>query len=731
MHAKTADNEIVAHETAGGIGVERRRSAIPYKGAIEAYVDALNERRGAVFSSNYEYPGRYTRWDTAIVDPPVAITANGRVMRVEAMNARGVVLLRPILDTVKALAEVTVTAASEKRLDLRIAEPQGVFTEEERSRMPSVFTVLRAIVGLFFSEEDANLGLYGAFGYDLAFQFDPVAYKLKRPDDQRDLVLFIPDEICVVDHYAARAWVDHYDFICGGSSTHGLDRATPAVRFEPAQSTPPRGDHVPGEYAKLVERAKESFKRGDLFEVVPGQTFYERCLTQPSEIFRRLKAINPSPYSFFINLGENEYLVGASPEMFVRVSGRRIETCPISGTIKRGEDAISDSEQILKLLNSKKDESELTMCSDVDRNDKSRVCEPGSVRVIGRRQIEMYSRLIHTVDHIEGRLRDGMDAFDGFLSHAWAVTVTGAPKLWAMRFIEENEKSPRAWYGGAVGMMHFNGDMNTGLTLRTIRIKDGVAQVRAGATLLFDSNPEEEEAETELKASAMIAAVRDAQKSNAVVEEQPAARVGDGVSILLVDHEDSFVHTLANYFRQTGATVSTVRTPVAEEVFDRVKPDLVVLSPGPGTPQDFDCKATIAKARKRQLPIFGVCLGLQALAEAYGGTLRQLRIPMHGKPSRIRVSKPERIFSGLPKEVTVGRYHSIFADPERLPDDFLVTAETEDGVIMAFEHKKEPVAAVQFHPESIMTLGHNAGMRMIENVVTHLANRNRGRRGNY
>jgi anthranilate synthase len=676
MNAKIADSEIFQHETAGGIVVERVRHLTAYKGAIETYIDVLNERRGAVFSSNYEYPGRYTRWDTAIVDPPVVITSRQRTMRIEALNARGVILLRPILDTVQALGEVTVDTSTQDRIELTIAEPTGTFTEEERSRMPSVFTVLRAIVGLFFSEEDANLGLYGAFGYDLAFQFDPIQYKLKRPETQRD--------------------------------------------------------HNPGEYAKLVERAKDSFKRGDLFEVVPGQTFYERCHTAPSEIFRRLKTINPSPYSFFINLGENEYLVGASPEMFVRVNGRRIETCPISGTIKRGEDAISDSEQILKLLNSKKDESELTMCSDVDRNDKSRVCEPGSVRVIGRRQIEMYSRLIHTVDHIEGRLRDGMDAFDGFLSHAWAVTVTGAPKLWAMRFLEENERSPRAWYGGAIGMMHFNGDMNTGLTLRTIRIKDGVAEIRAGATLLFDSNPEEEEAETELKASAMIAAVREAQKSNHVAEERVAAKVGEGISVLLVDHEDSFVHTLANYFRQTGATVSTVRSPVADDIFDRVNPDLVVLSPGPGSPQDFDCKATIDKARKRELPIFGVCLGLQALAEAYGGTLRQLRIPMHGKPSRIRVSKPERIFSGLPKEVTVGRYHSIFADPERLPDDFLVTAETEDGVIMAFEHKKEPVAAVQFHPESIMTLGHNAGMRIIENVVTHLAGKHKkARRSNY
>ncbi|TIY05154.1 MAG: anthranilate synthase component I, partial [Mesorhizobium sp.] len=198
------------------------------------------------------------------------------------------------------------------------------------------------------------------------------------------------------------------------------------------------------------------------------------------------------------------------------------------------------------------------------------------------------------------------------------------------------------------------------------------------------------------------------------------ARVGDGVNILLVDHEDSFVHTLGNYFRQTGANVSTVRTPVPDEVFDRLKPNLVVLSPGPGTPKDFDCAATIKRARARDLPIFGVCLGLQALAEAYGGELRQLHVPMHGKPSRIRVSKPGIIFSGLPKEVTVGRYHSIFADPVRLPDGFVVTAETEEGVIMAFEHSKEPIAAVQFHPESIMTLGHNAGMRIIENIVAHL-----------
>ncbi|RWO87273.1 anthranilate synthase [Mesorhizobium sp.] len=720
MTMKVLENGAESFVTVGGITITRARHDRPYAGAIDAYVDGLNSRRGAVFSSNYEYPGRYTRWDTAIIDPPLVVSARGRAMRIEALNRRGEALLPVIGKALASQADVTIAETSKTLIRLDVARPGRVFTEEERSRVPSVFTVLRAITALFKTEEDANLGLYGAFGYDLAFQFDPVDYKLERKPSQRDLVLFLPDEILVVDHYSAKAWTDRYDYAGEGFSTEGLPRDEIAEPFKSPDRIPPRGDHEPGEYANLVRKAMDSFKRGDLFEVVPGQMFYERCETQPSEISRKLKAINPSPYSFFINLGEGEYLIGASPEMFVRVNGRRVETCPISGTIKRGDDAISDSEQILKLLNSKKDESELTMCSDVDRNDKSRVCEPGSVRVIGRRQIEMYSRLIHTVDHIEGRLREGMDAFDAFLSHAWAVTVTGAPKLWAMRFIEQNEKSPRAWYGGAIGMVNFNGDMNTGLTLRTIRIKDGIAEVRAGATLLFDSIPEEEEAETELKASAMLSAIRDAKTGNSASTERTTARVGDGVNILLVDHEDSFVHTLANYFRQTGANVSTVRSPVPEEVFDRLKPDLVVLSPGPGTPKDFDCAATIKKARARELPIFGVCLGLQALAEAYGGELRQLHIPMHGKPSRIRVSKPGIIFSGLPKEVTVGRYHSIFADPVRLPDDFIVTAETEDGIIMAFEHRKEPIAAVQFHPESIMTLGHNAGMRIIENIVAHL-----------
>ena len=282
---------------------------------------------------------------------------------------------------------------------------------------------------------------------------------------------------------------------------------------------------VPGRYAAIVEKAKERFKCGDLFEVVPSHVFHERCAS-PAAFYERLRERNPAPFEFLFNLGDGEYLVGASPEMYVRVQGDRVETCPISGTIARGADPLEDAANIAMLLGSAKEESELTMCTDVDRNDKSRVCVPGTVTVIGRRQIEMYSRLIHTVDHIEGRLLPGRDALDAFLTHMWAVTVTGAPKAWAMQFIEDNEGAPRRWYGGAVGKIGFDGSMNTGLTLRTAHIRNGVATVRAGATLLYDSDPESEERETHIKARALLETLREVDR------ERAAAQAGSADPVL-------------------------------------------------------------------------------------------------------------------------------------------------------------------------------------------------------
>jgi len=717
------------HVTNGGIRVRRRTERVPIDAAVESIIDQLDSRLGVLLASRYEYPGRYTRWDIGFANPPLMITSRGRAVTIEALNDRGRVLLPVLEPAIRRLEAVeAVEAAGAAGFTAQVVAATSRFPEEERSRQPSVFSVLRGIVDLFHSDEDPHHGLYGAFGYDLAFQFEPIEQRLERPADQRDLVLFVPDDLVVVDHNRHLAERHLYDFEVEGESTEGLPRDGREEPYVPATAPPPRrSDHDPGAFAELVRKSRESFRRGDLFEVVPGQTFFEPCPDPPSEVFRRLRERNPAPFAGLMNLGEREYLVGASPEMYVRVEGRRVETCPISGTIARGDDVLGDADQILELLNSAKDTAELTMCTDVDRNDKSRICEPGSVRIIGRRQIEVYSKVIHTVDHVEGYLRDGFDALDAFLSHAWAVTVTGAPKVWAMRFIEENERSARGWYGGAIGSVGFAGSMNTGLTLRTAVIKDGVARVRAGATLLIDSDPEDEERETELKASAFIDALRHPRGEDEALPggEELDSEAGAGRRILLVDYEDSFVHTLANYLRQTGAEVVTVRGAddvQLREALDGDGPDLVFLSPGPGEPRDFDVSRAITLALERDLPIFGVCLGLQAVVEHFGGRLDLLDYPVHGKSSVIDV-RGGWTFDGLPRRFEAGRYHSIYAAPDGLPDVLSVTAETDDGVIMGVEHDSLPVAAVQFHPESLMTTRRDVGLRLIENVVRRLASR--------
>jgi anthranilate synthase len=699
--------------------------------------DLVDRRRGGVLSSGMEYPGRYTRWHMAYVNPPVEIACRGRQVTARALNDRGLVLMPALRDAMlRAGAEQPAPAGA---VTVYVPEGEGTFTEEERSRRPTVFSVLREITGVFGCA-DPHLGLYGAFGYDLAFQFEPVRLATERPADQRDLVLHLPDEIWVVDLRREEAIRYSYEFAAGGASTEGLPRETPATpELVPGtprpQALPPQP--VPGRYAAVVAQAKERFKVGDLFEVVPGHVFYERCAS-PSLFYERLRQRNPAPFEFLFNLGDGEYLVGASPEMYVRVNGDRVETCPISGTIARGADPLEDAANIARLLGSAKEEAELTMCTDVDRNDKSRVCVPGSVQVIGRRQIEMYSRLIHTVDHIEGRLRPGFDALDAFLTHMWAVTVTGAPKAWAMQFIEDNEDTTRRWYGGAVGKIGFDGSMNTGLTLRTARIAGGIAAVRVGATLLYDSEPEAEERETHIKARALLETLREVEEARvaatlpteaeaaasgsadypqALDQETGAARA---FRVLLVDHQDSFVHTLADYFRQHDAEVTTLRAGFPAGALDDIAPDLVVLSPGPGRPSDFRCDELLTELDARGLAVFGVCLGLQAMVEHAGGELSLLPEPQHGKPGLIRVRDAGALFTGLPAQFTAARYHSLYAREGDVKGGFTVTAVTPDGVVMAIEDDAAGRWAVQFHPESILTAAGRSGHQIIANVLSRV-----------
>lgn len=704
------------YTTQSGIQVEFTQTALNYHEGITFLIEQLDSHRGALFTSSFEYPGRYTCWDIGFYNPPIALSCRQRKISVEALNRRGETLLLFIYPELMKQKDLEVSSSTKVLLEIIIKTNDEPFSEEERSRQASVFTVLRVLLHLFKADEDSYLGLYGSFGFDLIHQFEDLQKHKTRDESQRDMVLYFADELYIVDHRKEVAFVRQYDFNFMDKTTRTLPRKGSYSPYSPVNHPQQDCDHKPFEYVQTVNKAKERFACGDLFEVVPSQTFYSSYSEKPSTLFKQMKELNPSPYGFLINLGEAEYLIGASPEMYVRVQDKRVETCPISGTIRRGEDAIEDAFNIQLLLDSKKEESELTMCTDVDRNDKSRICEAGSVKVIGRRQIEMYSKLIHTVDHVEGVLRDGFDAVDAFLTHMWVVTVTGAPKLWALNFIEEHEKSPRRWYGGAVGWFGFNGHLNTGLVLRTVRLEKGVAELRVGATLLYDSVPELEELETRLKASAFLELIQSGSKKN-IAKKEVLPRTGLGKKVLLVDHQDSFVHTLANYIRQTGAQVTTVRYDKVQDYLSKGHYHLIVLSPGPGRPCDFKVAQTIERALETKTPLFGVCLGLQGIVEFFGGDLDLLSYPMHGKSSTIKVLDGSTLFAGLGREFKAGRYHSLYARATTLPKELEVTAISDDGVIMAVAHKTLPIQAVQFHPETILSLLNQAGLKIIINLM--------------
>jgi len=701
------------YTTPRGITVTRTRSRLSFRKGLEHLMRELDRRRGIYLSSGYEYPERYSRWDVASINPPLEISGSGRELEFRPLNTRGQMLAEMFFHILRHHPHWESLDLAAGALRGRLKPLPELFPEEQRSKQPSFFSILRALVEEFRHPRDNRLALVGAFGYDLLFQFDPIRLRLPRPDGQKDLRLFLCDDICFMDRKKEIVERFEYDFDFERLSTLGLPRGGEDIAPQPkAGPSEIASDHEPGEYMAKVERVREGMKRGDYYEVVLRQTFSAGFEGSVSGLFRRIQKGSPSPYEFLLQFGD-EQLAGASPEMFVRVEGRRVETCPISGTVRRTGDPLRDHDLIRELLNSPKEESELTMCTDVDRNDKSRVCKPGSVRVIGRRLIERYAGLFHTVDHVEGELDEGYDSLDAFLSHMWAVTVIGAPKKAAAQAIEDLEKDARGWYGGAVGMLSLNGDINTGILIRTVHLRNGLARYGAGATILYDSDPAAEERETRLKATGFF---RSLDPPHAPASRPRVQKPGRGLRVLLVDNDDCFIQTLANYVRQTGAEVTTYRAGFPLALFDEVKPDVVLISPGPGRPEDFGVPQVVRACASRGLPVFGVCLGLQGVVEAFGGELGVLPYPMHGKPSRVR-HDGRGVFESLPQDLKVGRYHSLFAVREKLPAELEITAESDDGVIMGVRHRALPVEAVQFHPESLLSQDDGHGLKMIENMV--------------
>ncbi|OGD22865.1 MAG: anthranilate synthase component I [Candidatus Aminicenantes bacterium RBG_16_63_16] len=272
----------------------------------------------------------------------------------------------------------------------------------------------------------------------------------------------------------------------------------PAIPFESNMNE--------ADFEDMVRRAKSYIVAGDAIQVVLAQRFRARSAVAPFQVYRALRLLNPSPYTFFLKMGKLT-LVGSSPEVMVRLSGSAIELRPIAGTRPRGATEQEDRALADDLLSDEKERAEHVMLVDLGRNDIGRVAESGSVRVTEYMVIERYSHVMHLVSHVTGLLRQDLDAYDVIRATFPAGTLTGAPKIRAMEIIQELEPEPRGVYGGAVGYIGYDGNMDLAITIRTLEIQDGLVAVQAGAGIVYDSDPEREFQETCHKARGMRRAV--------------------------------------------------------------------------------------------------------------------------------------------------------------------------------------------------------------------------------
>src|SRR5213593_4467268 len=269
----------------------------------------------------------------------------------------------------------------------------------------------------------------------------------------------------------------------------------------------PRSNFRREEFERAVERAKEYIRAGDIFQVVLSQRFESDFTGEPLDFYRCLRFINPSPYMFCLNFGDDFALVGSSPEMHVRLTGDAVEIRPIAGTRPRGLTTEQDERNAAELLADPKERAEHIMLVDLARNDVGRVAEFGSVRVTEMMEIERYSHVMHIVSNVTGRLRRGCTAFDLVKATFPAGTVSGAPKIRAMQIISDLEKTRRGCYAGAIGYFGFDGNFDSCIALRCAVLKNGKAYFQAGAGIVADSDPQREYEETVNKARAMMKAL--------------------------------------------------------------------------------------------------------------------------------------------------------------------------------------------------------------------------------
>jgi anthranilate synthase component I len=404
--------------------------------------------------------------------------------------------------------------------------------EEDFRSSADPLDVLKEFMERYHPVTDPDLPPFtgGAVGY---FSYDMVRYWESLPDDNPD-DLCLPDAFfCLTDTLIAFDHVKHKMILISNAHVHGdPDEAyaqavhkvdllrerlrahlpyqeTPSEEEENATSSAPaptESNVKQADFEEAVEKAKEYIRAGDIFQVVLSQRLQKRYSRDPFDLYRALRTINPSPYMYYLQLGDLR-IAGSSPEILIRLEGDEVCVRPIAGTRPRGQTRAEDLELEKSLLADPKERAEHIMLLDLGRNDAGRVSEYGSVAVDSLMSIERYSHVMHIVSNVTGRLREGMDAFDVLRAGFPAGTVSGAPKIRAMQIIDELENVRRGPYAGAVGYIAFNGNLDTAITIRTMVVKGDTVYVQAGAGIVADSVPKNEFEETMNKARGLLRAI--------------------------------------------------------------------------------------------------------------------------------------------------------------------------------------------------------------------------------
>ena len=380
----------------------------------------------------------------------------------------------------------------------------------------------------FRTAEDPRLprfcgGLVGYFGYDTVRYIEKRLAGVRKPDplDVPDILLLVSEEIAIVDTLSGKLSLVVYAEP-GAPNAYRRARARLAellVKLRAPVRIPAdtRGVSEPavsgfGEaaYHAAVEKAKRYIYEGDVMQVVPSQRMSKPLKATPLALYRALRTLNPSPYMFYFDFGDF-HVVGASPEILVRLEGDAVTVRPIAGTRRRGVTPEEDAALADELLSDAKERAEHIMLVDLGRNDVGRVAQTGSVHVTEQMVIERYSHVMHIVSNVEGRLKPGLNALDVLRATFPAGTVSGAPKVRAMEIIDELEPVKRGVYAGAVGYLGFHGNMDVAIALRTAVVKDGMLHVQAGGGVVADSQPAAEWQETQNKAKALLRAAEMAE----------------------------------------------------------------------------------------------------------------------------------------------------------------------------------------------------------------------------